>query len=440
MEYELYHHGIKGQRWGIRRYQKKDGSLTPAGKKRYYDTPELNRQKRELESVKSNFRSSLKDYNTAYNNLNLDYTNANKKALKKAEQDVVLSRAAVRRSKLKYNTNKEVARIQDKGIEFKNKSKHRLRLEEQYKKAGMTDEQAQAAANNRIRTEKILAASPAITIGACALYVANKARKDRIDGIIKAGETLQRIEMQDTGGKLHSTFYVAQGKHDMKRYENLLGACRQRQTGHAYMMKLQASSDIKVASKNKAIEAFADLYKNDPEFKKTVKPFVKSHYGNRNRVYNLDDTSTRNIKKMYDNFNSAIVYESMRDSGADQKFYSKLKAAGYGALQDVNDMKYSGYNAKNPLIVFDNSNNNIMVKSMNEMKGNLQAKGAAERMKAQGEIKAKYYVERIGPLSAAALTYTTVKTYASNPAVQNYRNQHPNTNMTDRQIAAMLGV
>ena len=32
----LYHHGIKGQRWGVRRYQNSDGSLTPAGVKRYY--------------------------------------------------------------------------------------------------------------------------------------------------------------------------------------------------------------------------------------------------------------------------------------------------------------------------------------------------------------------------------------------------------------------
>ena len=30
---ELYHHGIKGMRWGIRRYQNPDGSLTPAGRK-----------------------------------------------------------------------------------------------------------------------------------------------------------------------------------------------------------------------------------------------------------------------------------------------------------------------------------------------------------------------------------------------------------------------
>lgn len=32
---ELYHHGILGQRWGIRRYQNEDGTLTDEGKKRY---------------------------------------------------------------------------------------------------------------------------------------------------------------------------------------------------------------------------------------------------------------------------------------------------------------------------------------------------------------------------------------------------------------------
>ena len=32
---QLYHHGILGQKWGVRRFQNKDGSLTNAGKNRY---------------------------------------------------------------------------------------------------------------------------------------------------------------------------------------------------------------------------------------------------------------------------------------------------------------------------------------------------------------------------------------------------------------------
>lgn len=32
---ELYHWGIKGMKWGVRRYQNKDGTLTAAGRSRY---------------------------------------------------------------------------------------------------------------------------------------------------------------------------------------------------------------------------------------------------------------------------------------------------------------------------------------------------------------------------------------------------------------------
>ena len=49
---ELYHHGIKGQKWGIRRFQNDDGTLTEEGKKRYG----VNSNGEMSEQGKKNFR------------------------------------------------------------------------------------------------------------------------------------------------------------------------------------------------------------------------------------------------------------------------------------------------------------------------------------------------------------------------------------------------
>ena len=52
METYLAHHGILGMKWGIRRYQNKDGTLTEAGKKRYTDSADMYRG--EAERIRNN--------------------------------------------------------------------------------------------------------------------------------------------------------------------------------------------------------------------------------------------------------------------------------------------------------------------------------------------------------------------------------------------------
>lgn len=55
-ENELYHFGVKGQKWGIRRYQNKDGTLTPAGRQRYGDASNVSA--RNLKKQVKRFRST----------------------------------------------------------------------------------------------------------------------------------------------------------------------------------------------------------------------------------------------------------------------------------------------------------------------------------------------------------------------------------------------
>ena len=62
LEYEEYlqHHGVKGMKWGVRRYQNKDGSLTAAGKKRQQKELAKDIQK-EYSVTKSTSRDSAKE-------------------------------------------------------------------------------------------------------------------------------------------------------------------------------------------------------------------------------------------------------------------------------------------------------------------------------------------------------------------------------------------
>ena len=94
---ELYHWGIKGQKWGVRRYQNKDGSLTPAGRKRQkrqmsQDAKEAQALKKKKVSEMSN--AELRKLNERQN-LERNYKSANPSAIKRGAKAVGVTAAAL---------------------------------------------------------------------------------------------------------------------------------------------------------------------------------------------------------------------------------------------------------------------------------------------------------------------------------------------------------
>ena len=89
-DYELYHHGVKGMKWGVHRYQNYDGSYTKKGLARYkeaeseYDkAKETSKQtkasyksgtatKEQYKQSKDDLKTKKRELNNAYDNLKTD--------------------------------------------------------------------------------------------------------------------------------------------------------------------------------------------------------------------------------------------------------------------------------------------------------------------------------------------------------------------------------
>ena len=91
---ELYHHGIKGQKWGVRRFQNPDGSFNAAGKERYFSkgSGENYQPVKQTKSLKGNIhRLAAKNY--ALNEKTYAKSNPTLSSMNKAAKEEALKKA-----------------------------------------------------------------------------------------------------------------------------------------------------------------------------------------------------------------------------------------------------------------------------------------------------------------------------------------------------------
>lgn len=400
MDDELYHFGVKGMKWGVRRYQNEDGSLTSLGKKR--------------DKMLSD-RKTAKKHSTTSNMVKAEYS-------RREFEDA--------KTRLKLENQKK-------------KSKRQQDLEKKYIDQGFAKDEAEIKAYNRAKTETILKVAGGIALASAAAYVAYKHYDKVTDRVFEKGSEIGHLT-NNGSEPTNRAFYGFVNKHDKDRYEGLYGKTLGA-NGPVYRKAMRAAGDINVASPESARKVLKNMFDTDKQsfdvFKKNidamasaVPPTTKQGKLWRKAKQELD--SGKIGDNTYKAFNTTLVLHTKEQQPINDKFYSAMKKAGYGAIRDVNDKENSGYFAKNPLIVFDTDKINVegFTKLGNDHIDSMFAKE-------QGKIAAHTLANQYGPIGAAFATsigaMKLVKRSNETKFVENYRKRHPESTLSNNEILKM---
>lgn len=423
----LEHHGILGMKLGVRRFQNADGSLTSAGRKRY--NVDVDAAKSRVKAAKSEERFAKVEYNKA----TLGGMIANPKAAKKRAK--AIEKTEWEKEKLSSEKAKNAL---NRGT--KNKTKHRSALEEEYKKKGMSPEEAEIAAYKRERTEKILAVTAGVAITAAAAYVAYKHYDKTVDRIIKAGTELQNMSTNSNKG-VADAFYASMTKMDNTKYRGMYGQQLGAMGSRVYETKIGVNRELRVASEKSAVSALSDLVSTDGTYAMELKSRFASSVGR----YPTDEQNNIMRKALaalnkgkvnsdvYNALNISLTDHSLPQSTVD-KFYDAMKSKGYDAIVDANDKKYSGYRSSKPTIVF-NGGSKLSVKNVREVGGEEIAKDAAKGM-ADIIVKNNIKPSAAGIVGVGAMAAGSriAKNRNRDAIVNQYKKEHPETKLTYNEI------
>lgn len=415
--YSLAHYGIKGQRWGYRRFQNEDGTLTEEGMRRYGIIGEDGK----LHVSKQ---------------LRADY------AKQKTQDSPFLK--DIRKEK---KENKPISR-------------RRQQLIEHYKSKGYTQEHAEVQAIKRERAEKLVKVAGAIALTAALAYGAYKGRQWLLrngDQKIRVGSDIFRTT-KDASEDLNRAGYVVDNARDADKYVGAYGnQIHQNKAGqrlqsiflgkkirpdvadnNIYQITGKAAKNIKVAGDRKAKKVYEQLLKND-------KDFAADNEVVKRRWMDTGDS--------YSDFNKRLVdHEDEASSRVQKKFYDALKAKGYGGLIDSNDRDHSGYHVNKPVILFNMKDSiaeaNVRTINPDEVRKkypeamDLMQKQAVRDVTLSEAFKSVRNIGGYATASAGAglISLRTNEKVGQNRAnryrsiVKQYKKEHPGTQLSDSQI------
>ena len=412
--YEDYiiHYGVKGQKWGVRRYQNEDRSLTNLGKKRYEPTKE------DVQNAKKEFRKAVVSFN--------------KSAIAKAEL-----------KKQRAITSFKDSKIREKLSKLGNRqSKRQQKLTEKYKSEGMSESDARVAAYKRERAEKLLVVAGVVTLAAIAVHQSNKHKVD-LDTIVPKGTTMQHITLNKDKG-VSDAFYVSYTKKDKKMYEGMYGGYQLQTSGKhdIHVMTTQTNKNVKIAGINAGKAAAQHLIDTDPEYADTLKKALFNKHM-RSSLKMPGYKNARNAamgkgklnRNGYLAINTALNDHSKDGESAAKRLQAELRKRGYGGMVDTNDMYISGYKAQHPLILINGKNDltNRQVRTVSA--ADARKKSYRYIATISGIPIATFVAKSVAQGKAQKAVTDRIKARVSeNHLIAEYKKAHPKTNLTDKQI------
>lgn len=442
----IAHHGILGMHWGIRRTPEQLGHPTPTPRK--LKSGKTGDYKNDGETVKQTYGKGTTRL----------LQSRNEGGSSKSVSSSKPSSSSTKGSKLESVAKKTAQSVE------KAPSNHRERLVSSYmRNKGMSQEEAEAAADKRIKNEKRAVIGAGVTLAAAGTYLAARHYiQENVDQVLNEGTEMKRVVR---GGEGHKTLeegraiYLAWGKKDTQRYEGLLapnlakservldihGNVKDLKLVNPQQLTLNAKQKLKIASNKSARQAFNELYNSDNEFKDYVQKHVGAMRqglmwgGGTEKQKTVFEKAAKQVtagksgKSLYESFNFGMVDHSPESQKQINKFYNVLKQKGYAGVADINDRKLSGYKTKSATIMFDTGK--LAVSKVRDMSASELSKAQVrETRKLAREMNAPK-IAKMGTLYGSMIAGGgAIGASRKNSIVNNYVREHPNTKLTDQQI------